>query len=680
MDNNIFRYEIKLHLSLLVMIVLPLGVCSQYKDNRIFNDSLLKISEININSKLSDFGPSIVQDSLYFTTYDDNQNGNGIHKKEKIEFYKLYKAAIDRQGNPISTAYSLEPFITQFNEGPVAWCEKTGELFVTVNYIDQSLKSKKFKHPINRLRIVIAKQINGKWKQISEFTHNNPDYSVGHAAITQSGDTLVFSSDKPGGFGETDLYYSVRINGNWENPVNLGPKINTPGKEEFASFTNQQSNGNFLIFSSTGREGLGGLDLYYSRFPSDFSHIVHFNSPVNSASDDFAMTIPNDAEYGYLTSNRKGTGDDDIYKFTFKKINRLLPKEKFMTLMAFDKASKRPLTEVVIVGSDNVTYKTDKSGKVDHLPVKWKEYEVKASAFGYQEKTKILHPNFVNDSESVNDTIWMDLNVNKKIALKNIYFDFDKWDILPESGRELDLLVSLMKENPGMNVVLSSHTDDRGTEIYNLKLSQLRAESSVNYVVAHGIDQTRITGMGYGKTQLINKSINGAALTPEQNRENRRTEIYIPGFARGESVKQKAGDFSDINSIVPVKSIPPKPVPTDKVETQNVHLKAPGKVADTKSKSDEETIKLAENQIEPAGAKVKPAEVNSKFFVILGSFQDKKVADDLVNKLKTNGIKCVIRKGSGQFRVGIPYADYDQATKGKDKMKSKYKTAWILIE
>jgi outer membrane protein OmpA-like peptidoglycan-associated protein len=619
---------------------LPSVVSSQNIENQIFQTATLKISEIPTNTELSDFGPNIVQDSLYFTAYNDNQSGRWIKKGKNQDFYKLYKAVTDKQGNVLNERFPVEPFITEFNEGPVSWCAKTGELFITANYVDQSLKSKRFEYQINRLRIVIAKQRNGKWVQVAEFPFNDPGYSVGHPAVTESGDTLIFSSERPGGYGETDLYYSVRKNGNWEIPVNLGSKINTSGKDEFASLT-IQPNGRFLIFSSKGRFGDGDFDLYYTRFPSDFDEVGHFESPVNSVYADFAMTIANNADYGYLTSNRPGTGNDDIYKFTFRQ--RINQPRLFRTVYAFNRASRHPIPEVLMVDNHHKTYLTDHTGKADQLPCNQERCEITASSLGYQERTVILPECELDGKGNLADTIWMDIAVNRKITLQNIYFDFDKWDILPESARSLDRLVSLMRENPEMKVVLSSHTDDRGTELYNLKLSQSRAVASVNYVVSHGIDRSRITGIGYGKTQLIHRGKPGLVTTPEQNRENRRTEIFIPGFVRSESVPQRTGDFISGRSNVPAK--------------------------------ENSTLPSATGNPKSGGAS--PNE-HSTYYVILGSFQDMKSASALVKVLKSKGIKAEIIGDTRQFRVGVPSSDQHQAGKAKERFKAEYKSAWIL--
>jgi len=622
---------------LLIMMLLSSMVYSQRKENRIFDDSAIKISEIGINSIHSDFGPSIIQDTLYFTTFNDKLFGKSDQKLKKKEFYDLYKARIDPQGNNISEREPVPSFITRYNDGPVSWCDKTGELFVTQNYSNQSAKQKSFQKTINRLKIIIAKRINGKWEIVKEFPFNNPEYSVGHPAITDSGDTLVFSSDRPGGYGETDLYCSVRKNGEWETPVNLGPRINSPEKEEFAFLTDQSFNGRYLVFSSKERGGNGGFDLYYTRFPSDYSEIIRFDGPINSTYDDFAMTIPPNTEFGYMTSNRPGTGSDDIYKFNFKR------KKGFRRLYVFDNNTIQPISGARIVSCDKQAYMTDAAGEIASLPCLETNCEVSANAIGYTEKTKILLACMVNHNKITRDTIWMDMITDQKIVLNNIYYDFDKWDILPESAAELDRLVLLMKENLEMKVELSSHTDDRGTRLYNLKLSQLRAQAAVDYIISKEIDRTRITGKVYGKSQLINKC--AEPCTPAQHRENRRTELYIPGFLRGKPVKQEKGDYSNgkFNHASGYSSF-------------KEHGSLFGKVTNM--------------DIQSAGA--------SKFYLILGSFISEVRALNLVHQLKAEGYEATSLKDSKTIKVGIVYQSFNQAMQGLEKLKNKYEHPWIM--
>jgi len=569
----------KYHLLVLALILLSFTAYPQIKENRFLNDSTVRISELS-NSIHSGFGPTVIHGTLFFTTFKDN--GKADNKGGKKKYYDLYKEDIDKKGNPVSNRQPLNEVITPYNDGPVSWCEKTGELFVTQNYIDPTVKRKPFQDEIIRLKIIIAKQIDGKWEQVGDFPYFNSKYSVGHPAITESGDTLLFSSDMPGGYGETDLYYSVRKNGKWEIPVNLGPNINTAGKEEFAYLTDKRFDGSYLIFSSTGRKGQGGLDLYYTRFPSDYSEIGHFETPLNTQYDDFAMTIPSGAEFGYLTSNRSESGDDDIYKFTFERIKKPLEKPK----------------EVPVIVKDTTPA----------IPV-------------------IVMP------------------INQKIVLRNIYYDYDKWDILPESAKELDQLVDFMKAHPEYTVLLGSHTDSRGSEKYNLKLSQLRAKAAVDYITSKGIDKSKIVGTGYGKSQLINKCPADQPCTPAQHRENRRTEIFIPEVLKGEPVKQEKGDYADGR---------------------------PDHTANSSFLNISGTALYSVKKVNTIAAE------SLNFYIILNSFKEKSNADEYAQQLNSEGYNAEILGDPETFRVGIGYNRFSQAKKALEDLKGKDLNGWIL--
>jgi len=528
---------VKHNLVSLILILFSSGAYPQHQKNLMFNDSTLKISEISANSIHSDFGPSVVQDSLYFTSFNDKLSEKSDNKLRKKEYYDLYKTKIDNLGSAIGEREPIKEFATHYNDGPVSYCEKTGELFVTQNYADQTAKLRPFQKETNRLRIVVAKQMNGKWERVADFPFNNPEYSVGHPALTMSGDTLLFASDMPGGYGATDLYMSVRKDGKWNAPVNLGPKVNTSGKDEFPFVTGDSYSERFLIFASTGHNSKGGFDLYFKRLNDVKDEIHQFPEPVNSTYDDFAMTLPENVEFGFLTSNRPGTGSDDIYRVTFDKFLSY-----WQEIFVFDATTVKPIPRAHVDLCNLKDGETDGDGKVSFLFEKNSVCKVTASALGYKENSKLLKIGKPIQGTILKDTIFLEIIVNEKVALSNIYYDFDKWDILPESATELDHLVSLMEENPEMKVELSAHTDERGTEKYNLKLSQLRAQAAVEYIISKGINKVRITGKGYGKSQLINKC--NKDCTPVQHRENRRTEIFIPGFLRGEPVKQKVGDYS----------------------------------------------------------------------------------------------------------------------------------------
>ena len=523
------------------MLVSFLTGNAQSAKTDLFDLSSVKMSEIKTNTIRSDFGPAVIDDTIYFSSFRDELINKSDDELRADGFYTLYQAGIDDLGDVKNGRKIIEEFFTRYHAGPISWCAKTGELFLTQsNYVDPSVVYKPFRNEDIKLRIIIAKKLKGKWNILEEFPYNNPNYSVGHPAINESGDTLFFASDMPGGFGATDLYFSVRKNNKWNEPVNLGSQINTSEKEEFPFLTGSSYPGRYLIFASTGHNSTGGFDLFYKRLNDQASEVVHFPQPINSTYDDFSMALPDFVEYGYMTSNRPGTGSDDIYKLTFDKYLEYL-----LQILILDAKTWRPIPDALVDFCKIKSIKTGSDGLVSTKFKKNSVCDIQASAFGYKDNHKLIKIRAPKQGTVLRDTIFLDLMINEKIALRNIYYDFDKWDILPESGTELDRLVSLMKENPEMKVELGSHTDERGSVPYNLKLSQRRAQSAVNYIVSKGIDQLRIKAIGYGKSQLIYKSTPDHKCSPNEHRENRRTEIYIPGFLRGEPVKQVKGDYSN---------------------------------------------------------------------------------------------------------------------------------------
>jgi outer membrane protein OmpA-like peptidoglycan-associated protein len=629
---------------LLSIIISFLNGNSQSKKSELFDQSSVKMSEIKTNTIRSDFGPAIIGDSIYFSSFRDELINKSDKKLKTKEFYDLYSARIDESGDVISGRRALVEFITRFHDGPVSWCSKTGELFITQsNYVDPAVRFKTFRKENIRLRIVVAKKLKDVWTIVEEFPYNNAEYSVGHPAISESGDSLYFASDMPGGFGATDIYMSIRKSGKWNPPVNLGPQVNTSEKDEFPFITGNSYPGRFLIFASTGHNSGGGFDLFYTNLNDRKGEVCQFRAPINSTNDDFAMNLPENVEYGYMTSNRPGTGNDDIYKLTFLKYLEYLQE-----ILVLDAKTWNPIPLALVNFCNKRSIKTGSDGLVSFWMEKNSVCNVTASALGYTDNHKLIKMGYYKQGTVLRDTIFLNIIVNEKIVLRNIYYDFDKWDIIPESAEELDRLVSLMKENPDMKVELSSHTDIRGSAIYNMKLSQLRAQSAVDYLISKGIDKSKITGTGYGKTQLINISVSGQKLESAQHRENRRTEIYIPGFSRGEPVKQLKGDYSD-----------GKPDHTAGYSSYKEHGYIVG------------------NTAKPAGVSSGTDAMN--YYLILGSFREKINASNFVQLLISEGHKAIIIGESEPLRVGIGYESVRQAKKALEDLKDKYPTGWILV-
>lgn len=662
--------------SLLIFSAISMLGFAQEDDWQILNDSTIKISGVVTNTIRSDFGPVVVGDTLCFTSYSDKILGKPDAKLRKDAFYDLYQAKIDKNGNTISQRQPLIEFLTQYHDGPVSYCAKTGELFITQSDNVTAAKTHRAsaKDTI-RLRIVIAKRVNGKWTSITNFPYNNPAFSLGHPSISQTGDTLIFSSDRHGGFGETDLYYSIRKKGKWGLPVNLGAQINTSGKEEFSFIYQNSTGGASLIFASDGRFGYGGLDLYYTKFAFRDNEVEHFDEPINTPFDDFGMVIPFDAGYGYMTSNRPGKGNDDIYRFTFKKLVKpavpvLVAGAPFPVkeLYVFNKKTRNPISSVTVRACDNQVYVTGQIGEVDMLTRQIGDCEVIASKTGYAEIRKVLVAKTLKKGEVNRDTIWLEPATKEKITLKNIYYDYAKWDILPEAAKELDLLVAFMNENPELKVQLSSHTDSRSDHLSNLWLSQKRADAAINYVISQGIDAGRITGTGYGETQLLNHCKDGVDCTAQEHRQNRRTEIYIPEYGKAQEVMQTEGQYAG-------RSEPYRAPVSGSLPDRDVVFKQESKSVEKAKSPNIDLVKTVDTS---GSAKTTSAKNTKECFLVIRSFQTKAFAEKFLGEIAGETPGAQVIGDRTPFRVGIKQDSYEEAQVAKRKFMEKYPDGWIL--
>lgn len=434
-------------------------------------------------------------------------NGPGIFNASKNRFYftrtKMVKV---KQRNK--------------NIDPTSWMEN----------IEQS-------EYLNRLEIYSVDYSNGKWQNIKPFEYNNVEqYSVGHPALSPDGKTLYFVSDMPGGFGETDIYYSTMTSdGKWSQPKNAGKAINTVGKEMFPSVDSEGT----LCFSSDGHSGMGGLDLFKSTGNgASWSEPVNMKYPFNSPKDDFLIYYTQLGQSGYFSSNRDGgKGNDDIYKFEI-----IPPKDLILVVRTkeLDKTTNKlkPLknSNISIKQSDSIikTHADAELTQVNSVVKRETPYALAAVKEGYYSSSKEITT--IGDKNV--DTMFVELVlepiiIDKPIVLKNIYYDFDKSDIRSDAIPDLEMLVKLMKENPDIIVELGSHTDSRGSDEYNIALSQRRANAAVKYIISKGISNKRITAKGYGETNLLNNCSNGVDCDDVSHQLNRRTEFKVTGFISG---------------------------------------------------------------------------------------------------------------------------------------------------
>ena len=297
-------------LILLVIIGYPGALKGQLPE--FFNNIDFRVTPLTaINTVESDISPLFVENQLFFSSVRDEFLGDAKRQELNTLFYDVYWVEVDERGNPVTQRGLVPGFGQMFHEGPAAWCKTTGELFVTLNNKPEDTRLSA-KRKIN-LRLAIMKHINGEWVVTRDFPHNNPEFNLAHPALSITGDTLVFSSDMEGGFGNSDLYMSIREEGQWSKPVNLGEKVNTFGNEMFPTF----GPGGMLIFSSDGLEpNYGQLDIYYTKIANE-SLPLNLGGNINSSSDDFGLAIHSSGKFGYFSSNRYAWRKDDIYLVEF---------------------------------------------------------------------------------------------------------------------------------------------------------------------------------------------------------------------------------------------------------------------------------------------------------------------------------------------------------------------------
>lgn len=508
-----------------LMTTLPYLLMAQSFSN-FPDDVIIKVEKTQVNTSQSDFGPELVDDELFFSAFTSEEIAKINSGDDQDVFYHLYAVPVDTDGNIRGgKTVKLTDISAGYHAGPVSYCKATKELFVTLsNYQNPQVEKTVFQKARIPLQIIILKPSGNGWISAGELPFNSSDYSVGHPAISVTGDTLIFASDIPQkGKGGTDLYMAIRENGQWGDMINLGDRINTSGNEMFP-YLHQ---GKLLFFASNGISGgKGGLDIFYAPMTASGPEAPENLEILNSSVDDFGLTIHPNNKVGYFVSQKPGgEGDDDIYKVTFE------PEGEFdIELLVRNQKSREALAGAKVVFSDQQTLYAGADGMVKRKLEKNSDYSATASLEGFMENSTSFstrNKTFGTLKEVIDIT---KLVVGEKFVMENIYYDFDKWDILPESEVELNKLVKLMKENPSLTVELSSHTDSRGTDAYNETLSQKRAESAVYYIVGQGVPQSRITAKGYGESQLVNHCANGVECTDEEHRMNRRTEFTILGI------------------------------------------------------------------------------------------------------------------------------------------------------
>ncbi len=506
-----------------------------YLKSTVFKTRDFVIDKVSVNSSNSDFGAAFYMKNKLVFASAGNTTGAKINEWTQEPYLDLFiadRAANGELSNPMKLGGDIN---TEYNESTATFSKDGNTVYFTRNnFLDGKKgldKSKKFK----TLRLTLYKATKTgdyNWTNVVELPFNNKGYSVAHPALSLDGKKLYFSSDMPGTIGMSDLWYvDILGNDSFGTPVNLGPEINTEAKESFP-FISEKNN---LYFSSDGRSGLGGYDIFVTSLDKDGKPgaITNLGAPTNSAQDDFGFIINEEDRIGYLSSNRggdRGSIDDDIY--LVKEICSITIKGK-----VFDEETKDPLpgANVSLLDENNqlVSQTTaNNDGTYSFVADCGTQYTVRGVKEGYNPYENMIQTPILSGIidvplplKRIGPCAPNDLGC--KLNLQPIYFDFDKSNIRPDAEIELAKILAALREYKELIIHIESHTDSRGNDTYNEALSERRAQSTLKWLVGKGIDANRLTAKGYGESQLVNQCSNGVTCTAEEHQLNRRSMFII---------------------------------------------------------------------------------------------------------------------------------------------------------
>ncbi|MDO1500797.1 OmpA family protein [Winogradskyella maritima] len=486
---------------------------------------IVKLDNLEFNSELSDFGAFMKDNVMYFASSRDKSSEKYDWNLEPfLEIYQVEMREVGGFGN--ATKLASRKINTDYHEASVAISNDGMTMYFTRDNVTKKNRLEYTRDGTTNLKIYKAVMEDGVWQDPQELPFNSDKFSTGHPTLNSDNTQLYFASDREGGYGGTDLYVvDINEDGTYAEPRNLGPNINTAGRELFPFVAKD----NTLYYSSDGLLNFGLLDIYSSNILNDSSaESKNLGEPYNSGYDDFAYSIDTETQMGFLSSNREGgKGSDDIYGF-----NAYLC-EQAITGTAANSKTGEPLAGVSVrlideEGKVLETVETTEDGTYTFTVLCERSYTISGSKPDYREDQKTVLTDDTNEKNNVADLQLEPLIDTDQIVINPIFFDFDKWNIRTDAQYELENIVDVMRAHPEMVIKIESHTDSRGGDRYNMKLSDRRAKSTRDYLYSRGISEDRIeSAIGYGETQLLNKCSNGVKCTPEEHQLNRRSYFYI---------------------------------------------------------------------------------------------------------------------------------------------------------
>ncbi len=486
-----------------------------------------------INTAGPEYSPFVNNGRLYFTGARDDSK---LYKATGTAFHDIYVTRFKDDKIDNAGVKGVGEFINTYNvnEGTIA-VSPNGKTII----FGRGNSGKK--RGTNDVNLYISRYRNKKWSEPKVMPISDPNAYDAGPAFSRNGRTLYFASSRKGGFGGVDIYVAhLKSNGRWGAPKNMGPTINSSGNDMFPYV----SDAGKLYFASDGHPGFGGLDIFEAHRVGGKIELTNLGKPINSNADDFGLVLyaPNK---GLISSNRKGgKGDDDLYTFVNNDPNLRIVNYYLAgrTVTTGQDGKDIPLANVrlrMLDEEDNQLelVNTDSDGKfkfridVEQLYVligEKPDYLTSRELYSTLGKTVDLATLTQYETDIVFDTLLRldPVQIGVDVEL-DIFYDLNKWNIREDAAIVLDDLVDVLLDNPEIVIQLSSHTDSRADDDYNLDLSQKRAQSAVDYIISKGVDSERLVAKGYGETRLRNDCSNGVDCSEDLHQQNRRTEFRV---------------------------------------------------------------------------------------------------------------------------------------------------------
>jgi len=680
------------------LLLLPFaGLFGQVEDSteggEFDNVEVIINNETAINSDRLEFSPAFYENGIVFiSTRVAGRQYKVMDKDLRTNIMSIFIARRDASGQLQTPEPFAQSLLSTVHEGPLTFNAQNDVIYFTRNNINEKGKPQKASDGKYKLKIYSAdKSGSAEWSNVRDLPFNSSEFNTAHPSISADGDRLYFASDRPGGLGGMDIYVVTKDGNAWGAPVNLGPEVNTPGNEIFPFIHADGS----LFFTSDGRNGLGGLDIYYSvRSNENWSTPVNF-ALLNSSADDFGMIIDRDKKNGYFSSNRSGgLGEDDIYRFFVLGDLRQVPEEEDVAedymVQVNDKATGLPIEGADVKGLLLDQFTILKAITLADRPLEKDEillripFDESASsgstnaAGGYTVRLepgshifKIMKPGYttkrvvMNTKEMEGKVIFVDMNEGSSdseeiedpfdqydrdsdwglpdlidsgtvFQLPNIYYNFNDASIRPDARTDLDYLADFLLKFTGIQIELASHTDSRGSDVYNLNLSQERAENAAQYLISRGVEQDRIIPVGYGETRLRNDCVDDVPCSEAKHQFNRRTEVRI--LKMGDPI-----NLTIVNEVTEPEVIDYPDLLTDISEDERAQGRYQVVAGSFKSEANAQARLKTVKDLGYTSARVLFNPSNDLHVVLVEVFQFKSDGLELVERLRGDGMESFLK-------------------------------------